>query len=65
MSKRDTFYEVLDTLRHMQPCYEDGKYIGCKSQDCEYNVDGCYGPECAIEIVEGTSVYDFKELKWK
>ena len=57
----DAFLETLHALQKLQPCYQGDEYIGCQSCNCEYAVDGCYGIECAIELIEARCMYDFRE----
>ena len=44
----DQLFRLLCKLQIEAPCH-NGICIG--HQQCEYGVNGCYGKECAIEVV--------------
>lgn len=50
----DKLYTALDYLTQEAPC-EGGSCVGY--QNCEYGVNGCYGSQCAIEIVQEAMRY--------
>lgn len=50
----DILYEQLNNLMQEAPCH--GK--ACVGyQSCEYGVNGCYGSDCAISIVQEGMLY--------
>ena len=49
----------LNNLMREAPCH-DGACVG--SQSCEYGVNGCYGDECAIEIVSNTAYAAYEKM---
>lgn len=45
----DQLYRLLCKLQEEAPCHN----MTCVGHmNCEYGVNGCYGEECAIEIVQ-------------
>lgn len=53
-------YDQLDNLMKEAPC----KGRSCVGhQNCEYGINGCYGIDCAIEIVQlGIDYYQRQEV---
>lgn len=55
--KVDLLYSLLSELQGHAPC--NGK--SCVGyQNCEYGINGCYGGECAIEVVTQGMKYESK-----
>lgn len=51
MTKNEYYqlYKLLNKLQTEAPCH-NGVCVGY--MNCEYGVNGCYGEECAIEVVQ-------------
>lgn len=45
----DQLYRLLNKLQIEAPCHNRG-CVGY--MNCEYGVNGCYGEECAIDVVQ-------------
>lgn len=58
-SEYDQLYKLLNKLQTEATCHN----MGCVGrQSCEYGVNGCYGEECAIEVVqEVASMMEWQE----
>ena len=49
----------LENLMKEAPCH-DGACVG--HQNCDYGVNGCYGEECAIEIVSNVAYSAYEKM---
>lgn len=56
----DNLFRQLCNLMMNAPCH-NGACLG--SQNCEYGINGCYGGECAIEIVQDVATQKYNEIK--
>ena len=52
----DQLFILLDKLQTEAPCHNKG-CIG--EQCCDYGIFGCYGDECAIEVVRKETEYKY------
>ena len=55
MTKND-YDQLLRQLYNLEleaPC-QNGACVGC--QNCEYGINGCYGDECAIDVIRREAV---------
>ena len=55
MTKND-YDQLLRQLYNLElesPC-QNGACVGC--QNCEYSINGCYGDECAIDVIRREAV---------
>lgn len=48
----------LNNLMDNAPCH-NGACVG--SQNCDYGINGCYGQECAIEVVQSVASQKYYE----
>ena len=54
----DQLFRQLCNLRIEAPCHN----MACVGhQQCEYGINGCYGSECAIEIVVSEAARRYNE----
>lgn len=54
----DQLFRQLCKLKIEAPCHN----CACVGhQQCEYGVNGCYGEECAIDVVREEAVRRYKE----
>lgn len=54
----DHLFRQLCKLQIEAPCY-NGHCVG--HQQCEYGISGCYGEECAIEVVREVALHNYKK----
>ena len=54
----DQLFRQLCKLKIEAPCH-NGACV--EHQQCEYGVNGCYGEECAIDVVREEAVRRYKE----
>ena len=59
-SDYDHLFRQLCNLMIEAPCHNRA-CVGY--QNCEYGIDGCYGRECAIEIVQDVATQKYNEIK--
>lgn len=59
-SDYDQLFRQLCKLQTEAPCH-NGRCVGY--QNCEYGINGCYGEECAIEIVQENADRKYYEMK--
>lgn len=57
-SDYDQLFRQLCNLMMEAPCHNGG-CVG--SQRCEYGINGCYGEECAIEVVQKVAEQKYRE----
>ena len=48
----DNLFRQLNNLMMEAPCHNRACLGG---QNCEYGINGCYGEECAIEVVQNVA----------
>lgn len=56
----DQLYRLLSKLQTEAPCHNRA-CVGY--QQCEYGINGCYGEECAIEVVREVASNNYYEVK--
>ena len=54
----DQLFRQLNKLMMEAPCHNKG-CVG--SQCCDYGINGCYGEECAIEVVQKVAEQKYRE----
>lgn len=55
----DQLFRQLCKLQTEAPCH-NGICVG--HQLCEYGINGCYGEDCAIEVVRKEAEYRYNEM---
>ena len=58
----DQLFRQLCNLMMEAPCH-NGACVG--AQRCEYGINGCYGEECAIEVVRNVAEQRYYEMRKK
>lgn len=58
----DQLFRQLCNLMIEAPCHNRG-CVGF--QQCEYGINGCYGEECAIEVVQNVAEQRYYEMRKK
>ena len=56
----DHLFRQLNKLMMEAPCH-NAVCVG--HQNCEYGINGCYGEECAIEVVQEIATRKYYEMK--
>lgn len=56
----DQLFRQLSHLMTEAPCHNRG-CVG--SQRCDFGIYGCYGDECAIEVVQKIAEQNYYEMK--
>ena len=56
----DILFRQLYNLMNEAPCHNKA-CVG--HQNCEYGINGCYGEECAIEVVQEAAAQKYYEVK--
>lgn len=56
----DNLFRQLCKLMIEAPCH-NGVCVG--SQQCEYGINGCYGEQCSIEVVQNIATQKYYEIK--
>ncbi len=56
----DQLFRQLNKLMKEAPCHN----MACVGhQQCEYGINGCYGEECVIEVVQKVATQKYYEMK--
>ena len=55
----DNLFRQLGNLMMEAPCHNRA-CLG--SQNCEYGINGCYGEECAIEVVRNVAIQEYYKM---
>ena len=58
----DQLFRQLSNLMTEAPCHNRG-CVG--SQRCDFGINGCYGEECAIEVVQKVAEQNYYEMRRK
>lgn len=58
----DQLFRQLCNLMMEAQCH-NGACVG--AQRCEYGINGCYGEECAIEVVRNVAEQGYYEMRKK
>ena len=56
----DHLFRQLCNLMTEAPCHNT---ICVGHQNCEYGINGCYGEECAIEVVQEIAARKYYKMK--